>query len=217
MQTEDQLDQRAASFPEDMLGERLRTIRESLNLTHDGLSKLTKAADQEGRGISRTTIRGYELGTFKPGAREIRILCQTLHKSPTWLLLGDGEGSAQGSMGVLPTGTPSWAECAMGLISYLKLSPDEQRQSLDIIKSLYRLRAGEISFRVQSNTIHKVIDPVQDYWRDREEAGEKASQAEIREVFVATVAAVKADLGEAEAALLDAIFGPVIKYFAGQK
>lgn len=195
----------------------MRTIRESLNLTHDGLSKLTKAADQEGRGISRTTIRGYELGTFKPGAREIRILCQALHRSPSWLLLGEDVGSAQGSIDALPMSKPSWAEYAIGLVGYINLSPDEKRQTLGIIKSLYRLRVGEITFRKQSDIIHEVFDTVQDYYRDREEAGEKANQAEISEVFVATVAAVKVKHGEAEAALVDTLLGPVVNYFAGQK
>lgn len=46
--------------------------------------------------ISRTVIQGYESGKFKPGAREIKLLCQVLRISPNRLLFGSETPFAAG-------------------------------------------------------------------------------------------------------------------------
>ncbi|WP_230678970.1 hypothetical protein, partial [Streptococcus pneumoniae] len=53
--------------PEDQIGARIAQRRTAKGLNHDGLSKLTKLLDlPTNNGISRTTIRGYEVNLYKP-------------------------------------------------------------------------------------------------------------------------------------------------------
>jgi transcriptional regulator with XRE-family HTH domain len=76
----------SVSVPEDQIGDRIREAREAMGLTQVGLATRTKLIDVKGEGISRTVIIGYEAGNYKPGAREMRILCETLSITPNWLL-----------------------------------------------------------------------------------------------------------------------------------
>lgn len=76
-------------MPEDGIGERIRRLREKLRLSQSQFAERTKAGDPEGKGVSRTVLIGYESGKFRPGARELRVLCGTFRVSPTWLLLGE--------------------------------------------------------------------------------------------------------------------------------
>jgi len=75
--------------PEDGIAERLRQLRQQLGLSQSQFHQRTKESDPEGKGISRTVLVGYESGKFKPGARELRVLCETFRVSASWLLLGD--------------------------------------------------------------------------------------------------------------------------------
>ena len=74
--------------PEDGIGDRIRQAREMRGLSQSQLHQRTKEADPAGKGIARTVLVGYEAGKFKPGARELRVLCDTLSLSVDWLLLG---------------------------------------------------------------------------------------------------------------------------------
>ncbi|RTL53456.1 MAG: XRE family transcriptional regulator [Rhodocyclaceae bacterium] len=74
------------TVPEDGIGDRIREAREALGMTQTGLAGRSKVIDPKGDGIARTVIVGYEAGTHKPGARELRILCETLNVTPNWLL-----------------------------------------------------------------------------------------------------------------------------------
>jgi transcriptional regulator with XRE-family HTH domain len=76
------------AMPEDGIGERIRKMRETLKLSQSQFHQRTKEADPEGKGVSRTVLIGYESGKFKPGARELRVLCSTFGVTPAWLLLG---------------------------------------------------------------------------------------------------------------------------------
>lgn len=58
----------------------LRRAREAKGLSHSDLHRIT--------GISRSVLFGYEAGRTKPGAREIRLLCEALQVSPNKLLFG---------------------------------------------------------------------------------------------------------------------------------
>ncbi len=49
---------------------------------------MSKEMDPDRKGIHRTVLVGYEAGHSKPGAREIRILCETLSITPNWLIYG---------------------------------------------------------------------------------------------------------------------------------
>lgn len=206
----------AITLPEDQLGHRVKAKRLSLRLTHDGLSELSKMADLEGRGISRTSIRGYELGTYKPGAREIRILCAALHVSPSWLLFG-GEDESPQSASMLSGdqgGTRArWADLVMPLIAYSQLAPAERKQVRDLVETLYRLQVGEIKFRPMKAFVEDFTDTIQDAVRDARELG-TLNQDAMRAVLVDTAAAMRQKHGAAESELLLAMVGPLLDTLA---
>lgn len=191
-------------LPEDELGSRVRSIRESLGLTHDGLSNLTKLSDAEGRGISRTTIRGYELGTYKPGAREIRILSLALRKSPSWLLFGETAPSPTDANGT-PSSTANsparWAKLAFPVLAYSQLEQSERAQVVALIETFYRLKIGEVKFRSAKAFIEDISDTIQDSIRDRAQKQE-LDPAQMKEVLLATVEDVKKRHGDEEAEAL---------------
>lgn len=70
------------------MGERIKEAREKRQWTQAILSNRTKLLDPNKEGISRTVLVGYESGKYKPGARELRLLADTLHVTPNWLLYG---------------------------------------------------------------------------------------------------------------------------------
>lgn len=70
------------------IGKRIADARNGLGWSQQALHTRTKLTDPEGMGISRAVLSLYETGTNKPGAREIRLLCDTLKVSPNWLLYG---------------------------------------------------------------------------------------------------------------------------------
>lgn len=78
------------------IGKRIAYCRGQLdNLSIEALTRYTKNFDPD--GISRMSIIRYEAGESLPGARELRILCDALWVSPTWMLTGmvDSENSSQ--------------------------------------------------------------------------------------------------------------------------
>lgn len=73
---------------DEAIGRRLREAREGRGLTQQAVSVRSKWVDSDGKGVSRTALIGYESGASRPGARELRILCETLAVSPNYLLFG---------------------------------------------------------------------------------------------------------------------------------
>lgn len=91
----------ADTAPEDGIGSRIRAAREARGWSQVALATRSKMMDSKGQGVSRTGLVGYEAGTTKPGAREIRILSETLLVTPNWLIFGadnPAHESAQASM-----------------------------------------------------------------------------------------------------------------------
>lgn len=88
----------AAPAPEDGIGDRIRSAREGRGLSQTALAARTKMVDQAGKGVARTVLVGYESGNFRPGAREIRLLCQALSVTPNWVVMGDEMASDQASL-----------------------------------------------------------------------------------------------------------------------
>ena len=74
--------------PELELGHRLQEVREAAKLTQGELSERTKLADSEGKGISRAVLSLYEVGKNRPSPRELRMLCESLRISPSYLIYG---------------------------------------------------------------------------------------------------------------------------------
>jgi transcriptional regulator with XRE-family HTH domain len=84
--------------PEDGIGDRIRSARDARGLSQTALAARTKKVDPAGKGVARTVLVGYESGNFRPGAREIRLICQALSVTPNWLILGDEMASNQASL-----------------------------------------------------------------------------------------------------------------------
>lgn len=77
------------SPPENGIGARIRQARENLGLSQARLAEKTKEQDRfEGKGIPRSVLIGYEAGKYKPGARELRLLCEALDLDIAQLLYG---------------------------------------------------------------------------------------------------------------------------------
>lgn len=72
--------------PEQDLGNRLQNARRMAGLTQGKLSERTKLADSKGEGVSRAVISLYENGGSRPGPRELRMLCEVLRVSPSYLI-----------------------------------------------------------------------------------------------------------------------------------
>lgn len=135
----------AATFvpPEDGLGERVLMLRTQKGLSHESLSALTKLADSAGAGISRTSIRGYELGNFKPGARELRILSKALQVSPGWLLLGEESDRSD-----LPKNNiPAYGEVVQLMMAFSTLDEPERTAIKTIVFNMLKYKLGEVEFR----------------------------------------------------------------------
>lgn len=67
----------------DIVAIELRRAREAKGISHSELHRKT--------GISRTVLFGYETGRTKPGAKELRLLSESLGVSPNRLLFGTDE------------------------------------------------------------------------------------------------------------------------------
>jgi transcriptional regulator with XRE-family HTH domain len=86
---------RASPAAEDLIGDRIKAKRQRLGMNFEQLARLCKDYDEPTKeGISPTSLLRYESGKFKPGARELRILCAALDVSANWLLLGEGDGDS---------------------------------------------------------------------------------------------------------------------------
>ncbi len=70
------------------IGRRISEARNGLGLSQSAVSERSRWCDPEDVGISRAALSLYETGVNKPGAREIRLLCETLKITPNWLLYG---------------------------------------------------------------------------------------------------------------------------------
>lgn len=75
--------------PESAIGTRIEFCRKQLGLSIEALARYTARFDKrDNKGISPTSLLRYEAGEYEPGAREIRILCDTFDASPRWLIYG---------------------------------------------------------------------------------------------------------------------------------
>nr|WP_315483833.1 helix-turn-helix transcriptional regulator [uncultured Undibacterium sp.] len=86
--THTQFRETGQDLPEDGIGSRLRAAREMRGWSQSYVSDMSKELDIGRKGVHRTVLVGYEAGHSRPGAREIRILCETLSITPNWLIYG---------------------------------------------------------------------------------------------------------------------------------
>lgn len=87
---EEKLRQEHAEF-----GKRIRSRRQSLDLTLDALARLTRAVDERGEGVSRASLTRYEAADSAPGLRELRILSKALRMPLSYLIYGRGDDPMQ--------------------------------------------------------------------------------------------------------------------------
>ena len=159
----------------------------SKNLTHDGLAKLTKLFDDPANsksGISRTTIRGYEVGLYKPGTRELRLLSQALEVSPTWLIFGGPEQGAPISTSIeqgQKLDQTEFQKFFVALHLLRALSPAERDILYTMLHGLAKLKLGETDYRSAVMTHQEFGALIGDVWSDMKE-GDKVDQARIQEV-----------------------------------
>jgi len=119
-------------LPEDGIGSRLRAAREAKGHSQTHLAEYTKEVDPARKGIHRTVLVGYEAGHSRPGAREIRILCEALSITPNWLIYGSdfAGGTDQAAMeGVRKNGLFAAMRLALA-IAVLKPHERDALQSL---------------------------------------------------------------------------------------
>lgn len=121
---------------EDGIGIRLKTARETRGLSQSDLHNKT--------GLSRTVLINYEAGRHKPGARELRLLCDALEVSPNHLIYGTEEPHSRNS-GLADT-VLNMGEGAIALAVFLgpmlgaMLGKDDTRIVLSLIESLLKAK-----------------------------------------------------------------------------
>lgn len=124
---------------EDGIGIRLKAARETKGLSQSDLHNKT--------GLSRTVLINYEAGRHKPGARELRLLCDALEVSPNQLIYGTEEPHSRttgladtilnmGQAAIAPTILIAPMLGAM-------LGKDDSRMLLNLIESLLRAKSPE--------------------------------------------------------------------------
>ncbi len=98
-------------------------------------------------GLSRTVLINYEAGRHKPGARELRLLCDALEVSPNQLIYGSEEPHAltigladtilnMGTAAILPSAV------IVPMIGSM-LGKDDTRMILSLLESLLKAKDPE--------------------------------------------------------------------------
>jgi len=146
------------------IGQRLLEARNGLGLSQQALHTRTKLHDSEGLGISRAVLSLYETGVNKPGAREIRILCETLKITPNWLLFGTDSPAQtlQASMEFLRGNELTVSvRLAFGMLA---LEPLEREAIASLLFSLLNKNMGDIQLsmlmsmaNVMASDMHRTI------------------------------------------------------------
>lgn len=132
----------AISVPEDGIGERIRAAREGRGFSQTALAARTKSVDPAGKGVARTVVVGYEAGNFRPGAREIRLLCEALSVSPNWLILGAEGTTAQASMEMVRR--RDWKAAVRLAMAIAILKPHERAAFQSLVLSLAGRQLGDM-------------------------------------------------------------------------
>lgn len=145
--------------PEDGVGSRLRAAREARGISQTALAEHSKSVDPDRKGVSRTVIVGYESGQFKPGAREIRILCESLVVTPNWLIYGSdfAGGAEQASMeAVRKNGLFAAMRLALAIAV---LKPHERNAFSSLVMSMAGRELGDQKLSVLFLLAAKVAEP----------------------------------------------------------
>lgn len=114
------------------VGAQITKAMDRLNITVSELHKRT--------GISRTVLLAYTRGTYAPGARELKLLCEQLDVTPTVLLFGSNQVATTpyklGDLALSETG----AQTVAFLLLLSQLTQGEKLALLTLAESLSAAR-----------------------------------------------------------------------------
>ena len=126
------------------IGKRLVTAREGLGFSQQAVSVRSKRHDPDKKGISRSVLSMYETGVNRPGAREIRILCETLKITPNWILYGT-ESPAKALQASLEFLQGDDLSISVRLaFAMLALEPEERDSLASLLFALVGRKLGDI-------------------------------------------------------------------------
>ena len=129
------------------IGARIKSAREERGFTQSVVAHRTKMADEAQRGISRTSIIGYEQGTSSPGLREIKLLCQVLLVTPNYLVYGTDVANAKAtlpSMEFFSYGSQNAVQHVMqAALAMISLKGHERDALLSLVLSLAGRQLGD--------------------------------------------------------------------------
>ena len=104
----------ASSLGADSVGARIAQAREAAGLSTAQLARRL--------GVRTQTLASWEHGRAEPRANRLVMMAGLLNVSPTWLLIGQGEG---------PADTPSEIALVMGELSQLRAMQERTAQIID--------------------------------------------------------------------------------------
>lgn len=114
------------------IGEQITAAMGRLNITMTELHKRT--------GISRTVLLAYTRGTYAPGARELKLLCENLDVTPTVLIYGSNQVATTpyrlGDMAISENG----ADTIALLLLVGQLTQSERRSLLTLVDGISAAR-----------------------------------------------------------------------------
>lgn len=136
----------------------LALARTRAGLSHSELHRIT--------GISRTVLIGYEAGRTRPGAKEIRSLCDALKVSPNRLIYGSDDWPVNKAAGPLP----DWLDfdsddygTVNATVLIKMLSKEERLALLTLAHSILEARHGQQQLKEAFQAIGlmgaKMFDP----------------------------------------------------------
>ena len=175
-------------MPEDGIGQRIAQKRLLKGLNHDGLAKLTKLMDQpSSMGISRTTIRGYELDISKPGTRELRLLSQALETTPNWLIYGGADDDSSIGQSIVARQSEQLTELQKFLTAahlLRSIEPADRDVVYGVLHAIARHKHGENVYRAGIIPINELGALLEDLWNDLK-SGHKVDQEKMQEIVKA--------------------------------
>lgn len=146
--------------PESELGKRIEYERRANRLTQGQLAAKTVLADKDGKGLSRGVLSLYELGINRPGPKEIRLLCEVLRVSPSYLIYGNDDPFDNRSEYDRYGGTArSEAELYARLVySFFKLHHTHSVALMQIMRDLLRGWNKDFDAELEANADQKFLD-----------------------------------------------------------
>lgn len=132
---------KSEDIPAPQLGDvaaELARARAKAGLSHSDLHRIT--------GISRSVLFGYENGRTKPGAKEIRLLCDALKVTPNRLIYGSDDSPFEAGVSPFPEwlefDSQDWGTVNVTMLMMM-LSKEERFALLTLAYSILEARHGK--------------------------------------------------------------------------